>query len=85
VESSCELGNEPSGSINCWETTEWRQNLWSLEWYSTSQSELVHMSWHMRRTVFASAQAISEAALVRNPGLAHSKQTSLTLTVRVNI
>jgi hypothetical protein len=23
VESSCERGNEPSGSIKCWETTEW--------------------------------------------------------------
>jgi hypothetical protein len=27
VESSCELGNEPSGSIKCWETTEWLHNL----------------------------------------------------------
>jgi hypothetical protein len=25
VESSCELGNEPSGSIKCWETTECTQ------------------------------------------------------------
>jgi hypothetical protein len=23
VESSCERGNEPSGSIKCWESTEW--------------------------------------------------------------
>jgi hypothetical protein len=34
VESSCELGNEPSGSIKCWEYTEWMHNLWTLEWYS---------------------------------------------------
>jgi hypothetical protein len=34
VESSCERGNEPSGSIKCWETTEWLHNLWPLEWYS---------------------------------------------------
>jgi hypothetical protein len=27
VESSCELGNEPSGSIKCWETTDWLHNL----------------------------------------------------------
>jgi hypothetical protein len=37
-ESSCELGNEPSGSRKCWESTEWLHNLWSLEWYSTPQS-----------------------------------------------
>jgi hypothetical protein len=38
VESSCELGNEPSGSIKCWETTEWLHNLWPLERYSAPQS-----------------------------------------------
>jgi hypothetical protein len=38
VESSCELGNEPSGSIKCWETTKWLHNLWPLEWYSAPQS-----------------------------------------------
>jgi hypothetical protein len=27
---SCELGNEPSGSIKCCETTEWLHNLWPL-------------------------------------------------------
>jgi hypothetical protein len=31
VESSCECGNEPSGSIKCWETTEWLHNLWPLD------------------------------------------------------
>jgi hypothetical protein len=25
-ESSCECGSEPSGSIKCWETTEWLHN-----------------------------------------------------------
>jgi hypothetical protein len=35
---SCELGNEPSGSIKCWETTEWLHNLWPLEWYSVPHS-----------------------------------------------
>jgi hypothetical protein len=34
VGSSCEVGNEPSGSIKCWECTEWLHNLWPLEWYS---------------------------------------------------
>jgi hypothetical protein len=41
VESSCELGNGPSGSIKCWESTEWLPNLWPLEWYSAPQSYLV--------------------------------------------
>jgi hypothetical protein len=36
--SSCELGNEPSGSIKCWETTEWLHNWWHFEWYSAPQS-----------------------------------------------
>jgi hypothetical protein len=40
VESSCECGNEPSGSIKCWETTEWLHNVWPLERYSAPQSEL---------------------------------------------
>jgi hypothetical protein len=31
VESSCELGIEPSGSINCWETNECPINWGSLE------------------------------------------------------
>jgi hypothetical protein len=33
-----ELGNEPSGSIKCWESTEWLHNLWPLERYSAPQS-----------------------------------------------
>jgi hypothetical protein len=41
VESSCELGNEPSGSIKCWESIEWLQNLWPLERYSAPQSMFV--------------------------------------------
>jgi hypothetical protein len=36
--SSCERGNETSGSINCWEIIEWPQNLWPLERYSAPQS-----------------------------------------------
>jgi hypothetical protein len=40
VESYCELGNEPSGSIKCWETTERLYNLWPLEWCSAQQSLL---------------------------------------------
>jgi hypothetical protein len=31
VESSCEFGNEPLGSIKCWETIEWPNNWWPLE------------------------------------------------------
>jgi hypothetical protein len=33
-----ECGNEPSGSIKCWETIEWLHSTWSLEWYSAPQS-----------------------------------------------
>jgi hypothetical protein len=29
--SSCEIGNEPSGSIKCWETVEWLHSWWPLE------------------------------------------------------
>jgi hypothetical protein len=38
VESSCELGTEPLGSIKCWESTEWLHILWPIEWYSAPQS-----------------------------------------------
>jgi hypothetical protein len=38
MESSCECGNEPKGSIKSWETIEWPHNLWPLEWYSVPQS-----------------------------------------------
>jgi hypothetical protein len=31
MESSCECGNEPSGSMKCWETIEWLHNWWLLE------------------------------------------------------
>jgi hypothetical protein len=31
VESSCECGYEPSGSIKCWETIECLHNWWPLE------------------------------------------------------
>jgi hypothetical protein len=31
VESSCELGDEPSCSIKCQETIEWLHNWWPLE------------------------------------------------------
>jgi hypothetical protein len=33
-----ERGNEPSGSIKYWKTTEWLHKLWPLEWYSAPQS-----------------------------------------------
>jgi hypothetical protein len=31
VESSCEFGIEPSGSIKCWETIKWLHNWWPFE------------------------------------------------------
>jgi hypothetical protein len=35
MESSCECGNEPLGSIKYWEVLEWLHNRWPLEWCST--------------------------------------------------
>jgi hypothetical protein len=29
--SSCQLGNEPSGSVKCWESIEWLQSWWPLQ------------------------------------------------------
>jgi hypothetical protein len=31
LESSYELGKEPSGSMKYWETIEWLHNLWTLQ------------------------------------------------------
>jgi hypothetical protein len=36
VESSCECGYEPSGSIKCWETIKWLHNLWPLKFHRVS-------------------------------------------------
>jgi hypothetical protein len=41
VESSCERGNEPSGSIKFRESIEWLHNLWPLEWRSAPRSSLI--------------------------------------------
>jgi hypothetical protein len=40
MKGSCELGNEPSGSIKCWETTEWMHNLWPLELVNCSSVDV---------------------------------------------
>jgi hypothetical protein len=29
--SCCECGNEPSGSVKCWETIEWPNSWWPVE------------------------------------------------------
>jgi hypothetical protein len=31
VDSSCECGNEPSGSIKCWETIKWQHKWWPFK------------------------------------------------------
>jgi hypothetical protein len=41
MESSCELGNEISGSIECWESTEWLHKLWPLVWFPAPKNWLV--------------------------------------------
>jgi hypothetical protein len=35
LEGSCEHGDEPSGSIKCWEVLEWLHNCWLLKKGST--------------------------------------------------
>jgi hypothetical protein len=44
VASACERGNEPLGSMKCWEIMEWLHNLWPLEWYSAPQGQSVGRS-----------------------------------------
>jgi hypothetical protein len=41
VESSCEFGIERSGSMKCWETIEWPNILWPLEYAFSSEHHLV--------------------------------------------
>jgi hypothetical protein len=41
VESFCEFGNEPSGSIKCGETIEWLHNWWPL----SSSADLRGVGW----------------------------------------
>jgi hypothetical protein len=48
LESSCELGNEPSGSIKCWEAIEWLHNLWPLEWYSAPHNFINYIHIYMK-------------------------------------
>jgi hypothetical protein len=44
MEGSCECGNEPSGSIECWKTIKWLHNWWPLEYWSAPLSCLVMIS-----------------------------------------
>jgi hypothetical protein len=50
VEGCCEHGNEPSGSIKCWEVLEWLHN-WRLlkkssaPWVSDSRSHAYVWTW----------------------------------------
>jgi hypothetical protein len=39
VKGSCEHGNEPTGSIKCWEVLEWLLNWWLLKKGSAPLSE----------------------------------------------
>jgi hypothetical protein len=41
MESTCEFGIEPWGSIKCWETVECLKNWRPLEWCSAPESYLV--------------------------------------------
>jgi hypothetical protein len=41
VEGFCEYGNEPPGSLKCWEVLEWLHSWWPLEQCSDLQSQSV--------------------------------------------
>jgi hypothetical protein len=59
VESSCERGNEPSGSIKCWETTEGLHNLWPPEWYLAPQSQsVIYVQLRRAESVLTSSQLL---------------------------
>jgi hypothetical protein len=42
MEGLCEHGNEPSGSIKCWEIVEWLSNWWLLKEGSAPWSQSVN-------------------------------------------
>jgi hypothetical protein len=69
--SSCECGNEPSGSIKCWETTEWLHNLWPLERYSAPQ--LVSASEPLRCFKTKTAEMAMKTHLKGTRGLSANK------------
>jgi hypothetical protein len=46
VESSCEFGIEPSGSMKCWETIEW-PNIWGLS--GSAQLHIVSLVSYLER------------------------------------
>jgi hypothetical protein len=50
VESSCECGNEPPGSIKCLETIKWLHCWWPLERYSAPHSWLGSQCTHSERS-----------------------------------
>jgi hypothetical protein len=57
VESSCEFGNEPLGSVKCWETIEWLHNWWPLV---LSSIELVRITSYFQYVVLNSKMAVND-------------------------
>jgi hypothetical protein len=67
VESSCERGYEPSGSIKCWETIKfffiipvWLHNWWPLEYFSVPYSKLVRQVSMLVNSITIGLYTISE-------------------------
>jgi hypothetical protein len=88
VESSCKLGNEPSGSIKCWESTEWLHNLWPLGWYSvprvsslqtSGKTYFIHDDINRPRVGLATGYRL-EVSVVECRDLAGSRNFSTTST-----
>jgi hypothetical protein len=65
VESSCECGNEPSGSINCWETIEWLHSWWPLELVSSRKQPRICRSMTTRCNLLLAASRLCHGATAR--------------------
>jgi hypothetical protein len=46
VESSCECGDGPSGSMKCWKTIECLHDWWPHKYCSAAKCSLYHSLWH---------------------------------------
>jgi hypothetical protein len=54
VEGSCEHGNEPSGSIKCWEVLEWLR-----DWRLLKKSQLMELVMHSDSNIIVGVSVYS--------------------------
>jgi hypothetical protein len=55
VEGSCEHGNEPSGSINCWEVLQWLHN-----WRILNKGSAPYVKYTVDRTSWTGDQPVAK-------------------------